>query len=555
MYKKKFFFIFLLCIPILSLLAEKSSSKNRLLDKAAETFTVHISNGIPNLHPHTSYSADEAQILTALFEGLVVYDPYTLQPLPALAESWTVSSNGLTWIFHIRKHICFQNGDPITAETFKRSWLNLLSPEFNLPYASLLDIVAGAKDYRTGVVKDENTVGISVEGSDKKTLVVTLIQPAKHFINILCHHAFSAVHPTEFKKTEKFFKLKDIPSAKEALNPIASGPFQIEKFSDNLLTLRTNPYYWDRQRVSIKNLNIILENSPEKSSDGFNAGSIHWLGGTVPLKLIADTTTVRVTPMFATEYFYFKVNAAPTDAELLRKALLLAIPYKELRADYLLPAQTLIFPLAGYPSVKGIDEYNFRKAQDTLSALKPNIANMPPIKILIPENAYYKKLAAILKNAWTKLLLPVEIWSIPFASYYDALKTGDYNVGIISWIGDFADPLAFLEMFKAHSSLNDSGWNNQKFEKRIEEASDENDFQKRYRLLADAEQILLDNAVILPLSHSPAINVIDLRSIGGWYPNAINIHPFKFIKFIIPAPLPGVVSAKDIETNYLTSSK
>ena len=65
----------------------------------------------------------------------------------------------------------------------------------------------------------------------------------------------------------------------------------------------------------------------------------------------------------------------------------------------------------------------------------------------------------------------------------------------------------------------------------------------RLATLAEAEKILLDRGVILPICYSPALNIVDLAELGGWYPNALDIHPFKYISFRTLRPLPGVALA------------
>ncbi len=103
-----------------------------------------------DLNPHTATYASEAQLLTGLYEGLFSYDPKTLEPLSAISETHLVSEDKLVWTFSIRKEVKFSNGDPITADTIRNSWLSLLDPEKKAPYASLLDCIAGAEAYRTG---------------------------------------------------------------------------------------------------------------------------------------------------------------------------------------------------------------------------------------------------------------------------------------------------------------------------------------------------------------------------------------------------------------------
>jgi len=97
-----------------------------------------------------------------------------------------------------------------------------------------------------------------------------------------------------------------------------------------------------------------------------------------------------------------------------------------------------------------------------------------------------------------------------------------------------------LELFRSDSSLNSSNWTHQDYENFIKKASAEQNRKKRFEYLAKAEQILMDSSVVIPLSHIPAINVIDLSDIQGWYTNAVNIHPFKFIRFVQPEILPNI---------------
>ena len=115
--------------------------------------------------------------------------------------------------------------------------------------------------------------------------------------------------------------------------------------------------------------------------------------------------------------------------------------------------------------------------------------------------------------------------------YYEAIKKPGYNLAVLSWIADFADPTSFLEMFRPGSNINYTAWNNTEYENLLRLANAEGEIKNRYKKLAEVEQLLLTSHVIIPLSHNPSINVIDLYSVAGWYPNAINIHPFKFIKF------------------------
>jgi len=529
---KKIIILSLCCFFAFEILAE-----NKANDFYQKEFVASISSGIPNLHPHAAYNADEAQILTGLYEGLCVYDPYTLEPLPGLAKDWHVSADGLVWTFTLRDDIVFENGDSITADTFRDSFINLLDPTLNLPYASLLDCVKGVQDYRSGKNMEHDSIGIIVKSD--RVLEITLIHAAEHFANILCHHAFSAVHPSQLKAVSQFAHVNYFDGPDTAFHPISSGPFKIKSFTHNTLQLDKNNYYWDKDAVILPSISLLFGEKPDELAEAFNAGNIHWLSSNVNLKLIAATHTIRITPMFATEFFYFKLDIPPFDNDAFREALLLAINYDLLKKDYLIPAKTLIFPLADYPQIDTNTAYDIQKAKKLLEKIA--ISDLSPVRICLPQGTYYAEQARILKEAWEQLSLTVEVDFLPFSEYYTAVKKNEYHVGVVSWIADFADPLAFLELFRPDSSLNHTGWKNGDYEKIITDASSERDRKKRLHTLSKAEQFLLDNRIIIPLAHIPAINIIDLNEVSGWYINAVNIHPFKFIQFIQPQSLPNIV--------------
>jgi oligopeptide transport system substrate-binding protein len=146
-----------------------------------------------------------------------------------------------------------------------------------------------------------------------------------------------------------------------------------------------------------------------------------------------------------------------------------------------------------------------------------------------------KRVAALMKDAWEKLPdLTVELKTVPAASYFNVVRAGPdaggWTLASTSWIGDFADPLAFLQMWAADSNLNDA-----RSRSRSTTASSlpprSKSGDERLDALGLAETRLLSGAAVLPLYHSMAANVVDTDFVIGWYPNALDIHPFKYLVF------------------------
>ena len=110
-----------------------TSANNRYFGKTVaptDNIMRYISGSEPeSLDPQFVTGQPEARIMIAIYDGLVEYHPKTMEPIPAIAESWETSPDGTEYIFHLRKNAKFSNGDPITAKDFVYSFRRGLSPE------------------------------------------------------------------------------------------------------------------------------------------------------------------------------------------------------------------------------------------------------------------------------------------------------------------------------------------------------------------------------------------------------------------------------------------
>jgi peptide/nickel transport system substrate-binding protein/oligopeptide transport system substrate-binding protein len=197
--------------------------------------------------------------------------------------------------------------------------------------------------------------------------------------------------------------------------------------------------------------------------------------------------------------------------------------------------------LYAYPDVAGMTESNVAEGLDLLKeAGYPRGKGLPPVIIKVTRGSSAEAAAQRLAEAWEEgLSLKVEIKSYDYQTYLKELEKDDYTIGAVTWIGDFADPLAFLQIWTSGSNLNDARYSNPAYDRMIDRAMAE-PWEERFALLAEAEALLLHEAVVMPLSHPPAFNLIDLDRLAGWYPNLMDIHPFKHIRFKVRKPPPDV---------------
>lgn len=511
-----------------------SQSEKKESEEQQKEFVVAFSDTDIGFDPLHTYTATEAQFYSAIYEGLVVYDPFSLLPRLGTASRWEISEDKKTYRFYLRSDARYWDGTKVTARHFRDSWMRLLDPEEKAEYSFLLDIVQGAREYRTGISDDPDSVAI--RAVSESILEVTLTHPAGHFLKILCHHSFVPVHP-DLMDVEEWSSLPSIPG---------NGPFYIVNKTDSEIKLVKNNLYWDARNVELDSIRAVFSDDVEDITSRFNGGEIHWIVSGVLIEALQDPRTIVTNPMFATGYFFFKSSDEPYSDSRVRRGLSLLLPWEEIRSTQFMfiPTDTLVPQVPSYPEVEGIGSQDSDEGFSLLEeAGFPRGEGLGTIVIKIPPDFESRRITGIMKETWEQYLdTAVEIREYNYPDYYSQLQNSEYTLGTITWIGDFADPLTFLQMWTKDSNLNDGGYYSEEFEAILDESTAQ-EGAARYETLGEAERVLLKDAAVLPINHEPAWNIIDLSLISGWYPNPLDIHPFKFVGFAAQRLPPGVVLA------------
>lgn len=488
------------------------SYSTELVNKSIQRNVVMLTMGHNyDMNPHTASYTSEAQLLSSLYEGLFTYNVYTSEEQKALCDTYKISRNKKRWTFTIVKDAKFSTGEAITAKTFRESWLDLLATP-NAPYASLLDCIEGARDYRMGLGKRDD---VGIKARDDGSLVVNLVEPAEHLPKILCHHAFFAVS----KKAGSF-----------------SGPFMLKSQKDGVIELVKNPKHRDASSIYIPGVTIIQSDDLDENAYLYNTGKVDWIAeGNVNSERIINKEALQFAAEFGTYFLFFKTGLGSKvwNHRAFREALLLAIPYDKLRANLAKSASTLVYPLPNYPNVAGIDDYDKEEAIDMMKKARKSLGISEKeklnIKFAITSADFMKTFAEVLKAAWAPLGVELEVEIVPSVMYNSAIASSDADIFSYSWIGDFADPLAFLELFRSDSSLNVSGYLNEAYDSYIHQAAMADSSEEHNKLLAKAEDLLLDDCMVIPIYHPISLHVVNPEAIGGWIPNAMDLHPFKYL--------------------------
>ncbi|TGE32351.1 peptide ABC transporter substrate-binding protein [Desulfosporosinus sp. Sb-LF] len=460
-----------------------------------KTLDPQMSNGIPE-------AIDEMN----LFEGLTRLDKNNVAQ-PAIAEKIDVSSDGLKYTFHLRDSK-FSNGDPLTAEDFKFSWMHAMDPASAAEYAyQVADYIKGGAAYNAKTGKAED-VGIKV--IDPKTLEVTLENPTPYFMALT---AFPTYYPVDKKVVEanKDWNLK-------AETFVSNGPFKMKSWAHNdKIVLVKNDNYWDAKSVKLTELTLSLIEDRKAALTAYEAGQIDGVDNGVPaddVDRLVKSGDLKVEPQIGTYYYRFNVTKKPYDDPRVRQALAMAIDRKKIVDTVQKTGEKSAFAFTPYGINDADTSKQFRDVggdyfKEDLSKAKQLLADagfpdgkgFPEIKILFNSDPNHEKIATIIQDMWSKNLgikatLRPEEWKV----YQESEQKLNYDVARAAWVGDYLDPMTFLDMFVKNGGNNQTGWANPQYDSLIAAAKKNADSKTRMQQLHDAEKILMTEMPVMPIN-------------------------------------------------------
>ena len=504
---------FLLVALVLSAVAPLAAQAQTAPSDTVNSFFLE---GEPNtLDPQAAQALDEFEVLYNVYEGLVTYDPKTLEPMPLLADKWDISSDGLVYTFHLHPGVKFQNGRTMTADDVKYSLERLGNPATGTSYTSLvLNNVQGFADMRD---KTKNATTLSgVKVIDPATVQITLTAPVGSFLKQL-------TLPGAFIVPKEAAESKDFSS-----NPVGTGPYKLKNWTrQTSLTLEANPDYWGGA-PSVKT--VVIRTSPGASQETleYQAGNtdVALVGEPDLARLQADATLSKALvniPILST--FFLRVNLKdPTMSKVeVRQALALSIDrdaiVKTVLAGQGSAAQGL-FP----PGLSAFDP-NFQPFTRDITKAKALLtqAGFPNGLTITVRTGQIESELRIL-NAVAQEVADAGI-TLTINSTEASIYTQDRNkcnmqVGSISFSQDYADADDFSpQLYRASGSLQICGYDSYPGADQIKTMLDQAlsmplgpDRDAAYRKV---EQITVgQQAVIIPIVHLTRTLLINPRLQG-----------------------------------------
>lgn len=503
---------------------------------AAKGNVLHFANGTEpaDLDPQTVTGRPESNIIRSLMEGLVTPHPETLKPQPGQAESWEISDDGAVYTFKIRREAKWSNGDPVTAHDFVRSFQRMLTPSLAAEYAYQLHLLKNGEDYNTGAITDFSQVG--AKALDDHTLELTLDHPTGYFLDVLHHQSWKPVHiPT----AEKFGGLDRKGSRwTRPENYVGNGPFILKEWKPNQhILVERSPTYWGAADVKLDGVKYYPIENADTEERMFRTGQLDTTRA-LPLSKIDEyrenyQEVLQIDDFLAAAYFRVNVTRPQLGDARVRRAIGLAIDREGLAREIFRGTKSPAWHFA--PKMPGFtppDTFadNVAEAQALLAeAGYPGGEGLAPIEILYPTSdsgrIVCEALQAMLR---TNLGIDVRLYNQEFKVYLETMQQQSYDLAWSAWVGDYPDPMTFLDMNVTDGGNNRTGWSDARYDQLVDDVQAVRDPAARAAVFYEMERILGEEAPVIPLYFYTSVYAKS-PEVKGWYPTLLDIHPFQHI--------------------------
>ena len=499
---------------------------------------------VNNLFPLSTIDVYAQRINSQIFEPLLKIDMESMNVVPAIAESYKVSEDAKTFTFQIRKGVMFHEDEcldggsrEVTANDIKFTLEMACSglPENQISYL-LVNRIVGAADFNAKTKKTLVKTGVSgIRVINDYSLEIKLTEPFVGFDRILSHTNLS-VFPKE--AYEKYGK--DISK-----HPVGTGPFMLEKMDEQGITLKRNPNYWKKDELGNqlpfldkvvmtyvkdkknelmafrnKEIDLVMEVPVEEIENVFGSLEEAQEGKNVKHKVESESSMNINYVAFANESTEF------SDVRV-RKAFNLAINTTEIVDKYLLGEgyavkNGFVPRMDNYPNdlVKG-HKTNIEQARALLSqAGYPNGKNFPVLDFYVNTlegSSAHKMTIAVVEQVKEALNIDLKIKLCTLEERDHAIATGKAKIWRSGWVADYPDAENFLSLFyggnltEESSAINAFRFKNAEFDAFYEKASKEINQDKRNALLVKCDQLVIDQAAVMPILTKDFLIIVNAR--------------------------------------------
>jgi oligopeptide transport system substrate-binding protein len=478
----------------------------------------------------------ESRITYDLFEGLFTIGPDG-KAVQGSAESWSVSPDGLVYIFKLRRDGKWSDGTPVTADDYVFSWRRMVDPATAAEYGYFLWPVKNGQAIGRGQAPVES---LGVEAVDPLTLRVTLENPTGYFLASLQHRATFPVSRANYEKFGRAFA--------QPGNLVSNGAYMLAEYQpQTLVRLVRNPHFHAAATVKIDEVIFHASDSQDTELRRFRAGEldlvqqipsrqVDWARENIP-------ESVQFKRGFSQWYLTFNMTKEPWRSNpKLREALALTIDRDAIAKKIMKAGEEELFSFVppGTPGYTGprlamaslTQAQRDERARQLLaeSGFGPG-QPPPPLEIVHPTSESARNIVVAIAAMWKqKLGLDTVLNNQEFRVQLKGCGERSY-VGLcfLGWVGDFPDGYTFLKLLKSDiGAMNRAGYSNPDFDRLLDASSVEADPAKRMALMAEAETTLLTDLPVIPLMTGSYRTVV-VPQVKGYIAHPLPFNPTRWL--------------------------
>ena len=467
------------------------------------------------LNPQDSNVAAEKEVMGQYLEGLYGYDnDGALTPLDA--ESYEVSADGLVYTFKLRPNLEWANGDKLTANDYVFGWRELMANP-KAAFKTQGNMIVNAPEVMKGTIAKEE---LGVKAIDDTTFEVTLTRPYPAFIHMITGSTFYPLHPATHAATG----MEDYGTAPDKV--MANGPYVLESYEvGSKIILKKNPKYWDAANVKIETVDISVV--PELTTQGamFDKGELDFIRVQGELAdVYMGTENIIQHQENRLLYMYLSPTMEGTPEVLknknFRKAISMAIDKtvitENIMKDGAIPHNSLFprgfMPVDGkdYRDISGKHEnslFDVEKAKEYLELAKKELGTETiTFDFAFQDLVQFKKIFENIKSQVEANLpgVTMNLNSMPNQIYFPTLLEYRTPAAMVTWSASFVDYHNFTNQFHSKSTYDLSRYVNPEFDALVDKGNVEMNPEKQAEYFAQAEDILMEDAVFIPIYQSGA---------------------------------------------------
>ena len=489
------------------------------VDYENQIITIALTQEPPQLNGMKATDQVSILVLSHVMEGLVRYDRRG-RIIPGVAERWEMDEKGAT--FWLREDALWSDGQPVTAHDFVFAWRHTLKPATASEYAFILYPIKNAEAINTGQVAADQ---LGVVAVDDRTLKVTFERPTAYFIKL-------TAFVTYFPVREDFHSAKGEEYGSDSDDLLYNGPFRMTEWTHSAsLKMVKNQNYWDRDAITLNAIHADYITADTRARlNLFIDGKI------VHTRLDGETYKDALTQRFRIRrfntgsVFFLEYNHRPERATSnlnLRKAIQHAFDPDEMVNRVLATPGNLrgesLFPVwlngvndkfrREYPAPQAT--YDIALAKEYLAKAKSELDSIPPLVLLVSDSPTAAKQAEYLQGVMgSKLGLEIKIDIQTFKQRLAKMTAGDFDIVGAGWGPDFDDIMTFGDLFASWNLNNRGRYDNPEYDRLVRVAMNNTDPKIRMDAMSELQQILFDDAVILPQYEQGVIYLLHPRVKG-----------------------------------------